>query len=77
MLFRSIVQDHYPPHPGDCTDYAMTREEFAEKFEKLGMADFRINGKRIEVDATNPEQIDVSGLIDEIKKAFWEMKQTD
>ena len=72
-----IVQDHYPPHPGDCTDYAMTREEFAEKFEKLGMADFRINGKRIEVDATNPEQIDVSGLIDEIKKAFWEMKQTD
>ena len=72
-----IVQDHYPPHPGDCTDYAMTREEFAEKFEKLGMADFRINGKRIEVDATNPEQIDVSRLIDEIKKAFWEMKQTD
>lgn len=72
-----IVQDHYPPHPGDCTDYAMTREEFAEKFEKLGMADFRINGKRIEVDATNPEKIDASGLIDEIKKAFWEMKQTD
>ena len=72
-----IVQDHYPPHPGDITDYAMTRAEFAEKFEKLGMADFRINGKRIEVDATDPGLIDVSGLINEIKKAFFEMEHSD
>lgn len=72
-----IVQDHFPPHPGDNTDYAMTRAEFAEKFEKLGMADFRINGKRIEIDATHPEAIDVSALAAEIKQAFCEMNEKE
>lgn len=68
-----IVQDHYPLHPGDCSDYMMSREEFSDKFEKLGMADFRINGKRIEIDATNPELIDVSDLTEKIRNAFANM----
>ena len=46
----------------------MTRDEFAEKFEKLGMNEFRIDGiERIDVDATYPEKIDVEKLIAEIK----------
>ena len=63
-----VLQEHYPPHPGDALEYTMTREEFAEKFEKLGMNEFHINGiARIDVDATYPEQIDVEMLIDQIK----------
>ena len=72
-----IVHEHYPPHPGDHVDYAMTREEFAEKFEKIGMADFHISGRRIEVDATHPELIDCPGLIHDIKNAFLEMEQQE
>ena len=69
-----VLQDRYPPEPGDPLEYTMTREEFAEKFEKLGMADFRIDGARIEVDATHPERIDVDALIEKIRKAFREME---
>ena len=68
-----VLQDRYPPQPGDPLEYTMTREEFAEKFEKLGMADFRIDGARIEVDATHPERIDVDKLIADIREAFDQM----
>lgn len=68
-----VLQDRYPPLPGDPLEYTMSREEFAEKFEKLGMADFRIDGPRIEVDATYPERIDMDKLISEIHKAFESM----
>ena len=67
-----ILQEHYPPREGDSLDYTMTRQEFAEKFEQLGMAEFRIAGKRIEVDATYPEKIDMDKLIQEIREAFRE-----
>ncbi len=64
-----VLQEHYPPHPGDALEYTMTREEFAEKFEKLGMNEFHINGvERIDVDATYPELIDVENLIAQIKE---------
>jgi predicted kinase len=65
-----ILQEHYPPREGDSLNYKMTREEFAEKFEKLGMANFRVAGPRIEVDATRPEKIDVEKLVDDIRKAL-------
>ena len=53
---------------GDELEYTMTREEFAEKFEKLGMNEFHIDGiARIDVDATYPEQIDAEKLIAQIK----------
>jgi hypothetical protein len=46
----------------------MTRQEFFDKFEKLGMDKFDIRGiKRIDVDATYPEKIDVQALIDQIR----------
>ena len=65
-----VLQEHYPPREGDSLDYTMTRQEFAEKFEQLGMADFRIEGARIEVDATHPETIDVEKLISDIRIAL-------
>ena len=64
------VQEHYPPRHGDPTTHEMSREEFAEKFEKLGMDNFNIGGKRIEVDATYPQEIDTDTLIKEIEAAF-------
>ncbi len=60
----------YPPQPGDDLNISMTREDFAEIFEKNGMAEFQLNGPRIDVDATYPEKIDVENLIDEICRAL-------
>ncbi len=47
-----IVQEHYPLLPGESGDYEMTRGEFAEKFEKRGMSEFKLSGKRMDVDAS-------------------------
>lgn len=64
-----VLQDRYPPLPGDPLTYSMTREEFARKFEQLGMNEFRISrGTRIDVDATYPEKIDTEGLIEQIRQ---------
>ena len=57
-----VLQNHYPPEPGDSLYYTMTREEFYEKFMKRGMDSFTCPGGRLEVDTTdfskvNPEQI--------------------
>ena len=63
-----VVQEHYPPRPGDPVTHTMTREEFAEKFEKLGMDTFHVDGiRRMDVDATWPEKIDDAALIGKIK----------
>lgn len=64
------VQEHYPPRPGDPTTHEMSREEFREKFEMLGMDNFNIGGKRIEIDATYPQKIDTDALISKIEAAF-------
>lgn len=64
--------DRYPPLPGDELGKPMTREYFADRFEKQGMADFKISGPRIEVDATYPENVDIDGLIAKIRSAFEE-----
>lgn len=63
-----IVQEHYPLLPGDSPDYTMTREEFAEKFEKLGMTDFNLDCPRLEVDAS------IDGVIDAGAVAEWLQK---
>ena len=64
-----VLQDHYPPRPGDPLTYSMTREEFSRKFEQLGMNKFRISRcTRIDVDATYPDKIDTNGLIDQIRQ---------
>ncbi len=65
-----VLQEHYPPREGDSLDYEMTREEFAEKFEKLGMAELELRGKQILLDATWPEKMDVEQVIREIESAF-------
>ena len=62
-----VVQEHYPLLPGETADHDMTREEFRDKFEKRGMADVRLQGERIDVDATDPAAIDVEALITQIR----------
>lgn len=61
-----VLQEHYPPREGESLDYEMTREEFSEKFEKRGMNQFDCPGYRINIDATNPEQVDVDALIEKM-----------
>lgn len=62
--------DRYPPQEGDAVGLSMTREYFANRFEGHGMADFKIGGARFDVDATDPDAIDVDALVENIKKAF-------
>jgi len=69
-----VVQEHYPLWEGDSLDHDMTREEFREKFEARGMAEFRCAGERIDVDATDPASVDVDALIEKIRE--W-MKQEE
>jgi hypothetical protein len=68
-----VVQEHYPPRPGDPVSHTMTREEFADKFEKLGMNEFHVEGiRRVDVDATWPEKIDVDALIAKVRAMLQE-----
>lgn len=62
--------DRYPPQPGDDVNKSMTRQDFADIFEKQGMAEFKIKGTRIDVDATYPEKVDTDALITQIKEAL-------
>ena len=62
-----VLQDRYPPQPGDALSHDMTREEFREKFEKRGMTQFQCTGDRIDLDATDPAKIDVDVLIAQIQ----------
>ena len=64
------VQEHYPPREGDPLTYVMTREEFREKFEMLGMDSFDVGGERIDVDATYPEKINAAEVIQKIRSAL-------
>ena len=68
-----VLQDHYPPRPGDCLEHDMTREEFRQKFEMLGMDQLQIEGgARLTVDATEPALIDVNELNKSIMQALKE-----
>jgi predicted kinase len=67
-----ILQEHYPPLPGDSLDHTMTPEEFDEKFVKRGMRDVVLPGQRIPVDATHPEQIDLDRLMAQIRATIEE-----
>jgi shikimate kinase len=69
-----VVQEHYPPREGDPVSHIMTREEFHDKFESLGMASFDSGAPTLSIDATYPESIDVELLIRNIESAFREME---
>ncbi len=62
-----VLQDRYPPQPGDSLEHDMTREEFREKFETRGIGQFECTGERIELDATDPAKIDIDALIEKIR----------
>lgn len=58
-----ILQEHYPPIKGECTDYTMTPDEFHEKFFNRGMSVFQCPGKRIDLDVTDYTKVDMESLI--------------
>ena len=60
-----ILQEHYPPLPGDSLDYTMTRQEFHDKFVARGMRDVVLPGTRIDLDAAHMP--DPAALVDRIK----------
>lgn len=65
--------DRYPPLPEDDIYRSMTREYFRDRFENSGMAEFKLDGVRIDVDATYPNDIDVDELTNQIKNALAEV----
>ena len=62
-----IVQEHYPPGPGDPVDHTMTWEEFDEKFIQRGMDKFSCPGGRIDLDMTDPAAVDPQEVIERIR----------
>jgi predicted kinase len=60
------MQTHYPPHEGESTEFQMTREGFAERFLKRKNDVMSWRGKRIDVDTTGFEKVDVESLIAEL-----------
>lgn len=62
-----VLQLRYPPEPGDALYHEMSREEFREKFETRGIDQFQCTGERIELDATDPANINIEELIEKIR----------
>lgn len=67
-----VLQEHYPPLEGDSLEHDMTREEFSEKFEKLGMSDFQICGPRLDLITDGTQNLDFPKLISQIREALLE-----
>lgn len=65
-----VLQLRYPPLDSDPKTHTMTRSEFYEKFEALGMDDFDIGIPKICVDATDPSSINIDDLLSEINKTL-------
>ena len=63
-----VLQEHYPPRPGDSLYYTMTREEFYEKFMKRGMDAFVCPGGRLEVDTTDFAKVDARQIVAQVEK---------
>lgn len=63
-----VLQDHYPPRPGDSLYYTMTQDEFYEKFMKRGMDSFVCPGGRLEVDTTDFANVNPSWIVEQVQK---------
>ena len=63
-----VLQEHYPPRPGDSLYYTMTREEFYEKFMKRGMDAFVCPGGRLEIDTTDFAKVDAGHIVAQVQK---------
>ena len=57
------MQAHYPPHEGESTEFSMSREGFAERFLRRRMDVMTWGGRRIDLDTTDFEKVDVDALI--------------
>lgn len=69
------MQTNYPPHPGESTEFEMTREGFDDRFVRRKMDNMTWGGKQIRVDATYPDRIDIAALIGMIDDALSEERQ--
>ena len=63
-----VLQEHYPPRPGDSLYYTMTRDEFCEKFMKRGMDSFVCPGGRMEVDTTDFAKVHPEQIVEQVQK---------
>lgn len=62
------MQTNYPPHEGESTVFAMSREGFDDRFVRRKMDNQTWGGERISVDATWPQKIDVKDLVRQIEQ---------
>jgi len=63
-----VLQEHYPPRPGDSLYYTMTRDEFEEKFMKRGMDSFECPGERLEIDTTDFAKVDPEEIVTRVEE---------
>ena len=63
-----VLQEHYPPRPGDSLYYTMTRDEFCEKFMKRGMDSFECPGQRLEIDTTDFAAVHTERIVAQVEK---------
>ena len=61
------MQQKYPPSKTDPEIFDMSREGFDERFLKLGMDQINWGGEILKIDATYPERIDLSAIVEAIK----------
>lgn len=61
-----VLQERYPPRPGDSLYYTMTRDEFYEKFMKRGMDSFVYPGSRLEIDTTDFRKVNLQEIVEHV-----------
>lgn len=63
-----ILSDSYPETtPNHAVQNPISYEQFRDDFQKRGMSDFNVGGKRIEVDTTDFSSIDYDTIVREIQ----------
>lgn len=62
------MQQQYPPSEVEPEVFNMSRDDFDERFLKLGMDKMSWGGKVIHIDATYPNKLDVSAITKEVRK---------
>lgn len=68
------MQTNYPPHPGESTEFHMSREGFNERFIDRKMNAMSWGGPVIRIDTTVPENLDPKKLCCEIARLLKEGK---
>lgn len=62
-----VLQEHYPPRPGDSLYYTMTRDEFYDKFIKRGMDSLVFPGSRLEIDTSDFSKVNLHQIVEQVQ----------